>query len=321
MEYEFLNEFSLKEKSEDNYSESLLDFEKLTEGTNDEIRRLLGDIVTLLSGKPYYECFSKKKIKKFRELSKKHPNMKEVNDYFEEIFSLLYYKQNRHVSFPPILLLGNPGCGKTEWACSMSEILIGRSSRLDFGNELTSFQLAGSQRGYSKPETGMIIKSMFSRGKGPVMNPIFILDELEKIKPDKHSPEHTLLCLLEKSSSKKFMDNFLEQTVDCSAFSYIACCNSLEGIPAPLLDRFKVFNIPDYTRQDLVDFVIPEIYKKWILEENFDLTKVPAELDKETCERCAEISENKTRNIKHALRTILIQELKNKKSESDSDVI
>lgn len=260
----------------------------------------LESVINKLDGVPYYEMFTSRKIKSLERLNERHPNMKEVASYLKSIIGLLPLKKDKRISFPPILLVGNPGCGKTEWATKFSNIMCGRNMRMDCTNGLTDFQLAGTQRSFRKSSVGMIVKSMFSDGKGPLMNPIFIFDELEKVKSNDYSMENTLLSLLEKSSSKKFIDNYIGTTIDCSGILYIACCNSLDGIPDPVLNRFKVFKIPDYTHEEIVFKVIPSIYKAWISDENIREDRVPKELCRDFCEQIALLAKDNVRNIKHA---------------------
>ena len=146
---------------------------------------------------------------------------------------------------------------------------------------------------------------MFKDNDGhPIKNPVIHFDELDKIfqKNNRDSPETVFYAILEKNTSKRFYDQF----IDASGINYIFTANTVESIPAPFLSRLKVFNIEEYTKEQLFT-VLDSFYKTWLDSNNMQVEFLPEQLDEEIKESILEISENDTRSINDAIETIYEQ--------------
>ncbi len=207
---------------------------------------------------------------------------------------------------PPILFVGSPGCGKTTFAKSFSKILFNDSvSKVELGNDIASFTLLGSDSGFRKAKPGTILESMYSTGFSPINNPMVILDEFDKIKKNQYSSESIFNSLLEKSNSESFIDKFFHTSVNASKVNYIAICNTLNNISPSILNRFKVFKIRDYTKVEILEYVIPNIYKAWRLEQSLRLDRIPLNLSVKIKKRILKKTKGNIRDIKNALNDLL----------------
>ena len=225
------------------------------------------EIERKLSGEVKYLTITDNILKQLNELSIKYPNMKAVNDYFMEQIELTKFKIHEDFSFKPIVLLGNAGCGKTSYVVEFAKIIQGKPAiRIDLGNDVPSFSCVGSDPTYVDAKHGLILESMFADDDGhPVKNPIVHFDELDKIdSSSKYTIETIFYSILEKSTAKNFKDNFFGVEVDASGINYIFTANSLETIPKPILNRLRIFEIPDYTEDQLRDVVIDNFYQNWL---------------------------------------------------------
>lgn len=181
----------------------------------------------------------------FDRLEEEFPNFKEVIRYYKAQFRLLE-ETNKH-RINPILLLGSPGIGKSLFTKKLTEALKTTMTYIDLSATTTGWLLSGMSVIWSTPKAGKIVEAMMN---SPTVNPIVVLDEIEKpINPD-HDPKASLYQLLEENTAKVFIDEFVEHPIDCSGVIYIACANGIEGIPEPLLTRFKVFDIPSPNREE-----------------------------------------------------------------------
>ncbi|CAD9227931.1 hypothetical protein BCEN4_740065 [Burkholderia cenocepacia] len=181
----------------------------------------------------------------FDRLEADFPNFKEVIRFYKAQFRLLEETDKHRIS--PILLLGSPGIGKSVFTKKLTEALKSTMTYLDLSATTTGWLLSGMSVIWSTPKAGKIVEAMV---KSPTVNPIVVLDEIEKPVNPEHDPKASLYQLLEENTAKVFIDEFVEHPIDCSGVIYIACANELEGIPEPLLTRFKVFEIKSPNRAE-----------------------------------------------------------------------
>lgn len=199
-------------------------------------------------------------------LSRQYPNFSEVITQLVSIAELSPYRKNPHLNLRPILLVGPPSCGKTSFSQALAEILVGQDwHRIDMGQSPPHFELTGSHRSYRESSEGRILNALIGKEKkAPVWNPLVVLDEVDKINTAAvYNSYPTLLSLLEKSSSQMFQDNYFKIPLDASGIIYLATANDVYTIPEPLKSRFQIFFIKDYSKEQVLDAVVPHIYSNW----------------------------------------------------------
>lgn len=144
-------------------------------------------------------------------------------------------------SVTPILLLGDTGVGKTFLAMTLAKSLGGTMQKLCAGGAQGGFQLNGSNSSWSTARCGTVFQCL---AEGKTTSPIFIVDEIDKIRDAQYPITPVLLSLFEPGTAKTFKDEFYEMEFDASRIIVILTANSIDDVPAPLLSRVEVFTVP-----------------------------------------------------------------------------
>lgn len=140
----------------------------------------------------------------------------------------------------PLLLLGDPGIGKTYLAMQLAQALGVNMEKISAGGAQGGFQLTGSHNSWTGARPGALFTLL---AEGQFATPVVVIDEVDKIRDSQYPVLPVLLDLFEPQTAKCFKDEFFEMQFDASRIIFVLTANSLEGVPAPLLSRLEVFDI------------------------------------------------------------------------------
>lgn len=217
-----------------------------------------------------------------KTLNKDHYGLEKVKERILEHLAVLKLKGD--MKSPIICLYGPPGVGKTSLGKSIAAALKRKYIRMSLGGVHDEAEIRGHRKTYIGAMPGRIIKNLIKAGSS---NPVFILDEIDKVSADRQGdPSSALLEVLDPEQNTAFHDNFLDVDYDLSKVMFIATANNLNTIPGPLLDRMELIEVSGYITEEKVEIARKHLVPKE-LEAN-GMKKTDIKIPKDTLEAIIE---------------------------------
>ena len=201
-------------------------------------------------------------------LDESHYGLEEVKKRIVEFVVVAEKIRNKEGTI--ICLVGPPGVGKTTLAKSVASALNKKFVKVSVGGITDEAEIVGHRRTYLGSNPGKIIQGMKKVG---VNNPVFLIDEIDKLAKDYHGdPAAALLEVLDKEQNGHFCDNYIEEEFDLSHVFFILTANDISKIPNALKDRLEVIELSSYTNYDKKEicrkYLIPKLFKDYKLKNN-----------------------------------------------------
>jgi ATP-dependent Lon protease len=219
-------------------------------------------------------------------LHEQFPQFSEVTEIIRGACHLSWVSGTQ-LRIPPLLLLGDPGLGKTFYVRLVARTLGLEYRAISMATVTAGFVLAGMDSGWSDAKPGLVYQQLLN---GKSANPVLLLDELDKVHGDGHryDPHGPLYSLLEEHSAREFRDEFFPLPINASQIQWVATANRAEDIPEPILSRMQVVEIPEPTleqRRRMVPYFYANLLEESAWGRAFDIRLSDRVIDS-IVERC-----------------------------------
>ena len=215
-------------------------------------------------------------------LDRDHYGLEKVKERILEYLAVLKLKGN--MKSPILCFYGPPGVGKTSLGRSIAEALGRKYIRMSLGGLHDESEIRGHRKTYIGAMPGRIIQNI---KKAEISNPVFVLDEVDKLGRSNHGdPSSALLEVLDPEQNSEFYDNYIETEYDLSRVMFIATANNLAEIQGPLRDRMELIEVNGYTVEEKVKIAKIHLLPKQIKAHG--ITKKDISIDSKTLEKLVE---------------------------------
>ncbi len=251
-----------------------------------------------------------------RILDRDHYGLEDVKQRIIEYLAVL--KLRNDMKSPILCLYGPPGVGKTSLGKSIAEALGREYVRMSLGGLRDEAEIRGHRKTYIGAMPGRIIQSIKKAGTS---NPVFILDEIDKLSNSSQGdPSSAMLEVLDPEQNNDFYDNFLEMGYDLSKVMFVATANNLGDIQPALRDRMEIINVNGYTIEEKVEIAKKHLLPKQLAEHGLDASHL--KIGKPQLEKIVEgyTRESGVRSLEKQIAKMVRYAAKSIATEEDYDV-
>lgn len=216
-----------------------------------------------------------------KALDHDHFGMEKVKERIVDYLAVLGLRQrtDKDVAMrgPVLCFVGPPGVGKTSIVKAVAKAMGRKFVQMSLGGVRDESEIFGHRRTYIGAMPGHVVNGLKRAGS---MNPVFLFDEIDKMGNDyRGDPASAMLEVLDSEQNMHFRDHYLDVPLDLSRVMFVTTANTRESIPAPLLDRMEIIEVPSYTEEEKLQIAKRHLMKKQLIENGLDPKKVKVTQD------------------------------------------